>query len=180
MLVGKLALPAVGEDMYILDDTHVILLARKGSRWDQNEIIAVTISDGTPTITARLDVNGSITTSRLVGTALYIAADSYGTVIGDSSIKADGGSDAAYVYGTHLASFDFSNPGSPVARNTLWFDGWNSSAVLATDRFFFIASATDAAGSLIHVVTFPRRRARWSRTAPSRPPAASRINSKWD
>ena len=76
---GKLALPAVGEDMYILDDTHVILLARKGSRWDQSEIIAVTITDGTPAITARIDVNGTINASRLVGTALYVATDSYQT-----------------------------------------------------------------------------------------------------
>ena len=58
----------------------------------------------------------------------------------------------AYVYGAQLAAFDFSNPESPAARNTLWFDGWNSSAVLATDRFFFIASTIDYLSSAIHVV----------------------------
>lgn len=149
---GKLALPAVGEDMYIIDDTHVLLLARKGSRWDQSEIIAVTITDGTPAIAARFDVNGTINASRLVGTALYVATDSYETVTGDSFTAVNGGNDTAYVYGTRLASFDFSDPNSPVARNTLWFDGWNSSAVTATDRFFFIASVTDSTGSPIHVV----------------------------
>jgi hypothetical protein len=149
--LGKLALPAVGEDMYILDDSHVILLARKGSRWDQSEIIAVRISEGTPSITARLDVDGTISTSRLVGTALYVAADSYQTIITDPLSETIGGV-VAYVYGTQLAAFDFSNPESPAARNTLWFDGWNSNAVLATDRFFFIASTTDYLNSAIHFV----------------------------
>jgi hypothetical protein len=152
VLLGKLALPAVGEDMYILDDSHVILLARKGSRWDQSEIIAVRISEGTPRITTRLDVDGTITTSRLVGTALYVAADSYQTITTDPPTETNGGGEVAYVYGAQLAAFDFSNPESPAARNTLWFDAWNSSAVLATDRFFFIASTTDYLSSAIHVV----------------------------
>jgi hypothetical protein len=150
--LGKLALPAVGEEMYILDDSHLILLARKGSRWDQSEIIAVRISEGTPSITARLDVDGTITTSRLVGTALYVAADSYQTIVTDPLSETNGGGAVAYVYGAQLAAFDFSNPEAPAARNTLWFDGWNSSAVLATDQFFFIASTTDYLSSAIHVV----------------------------
>jgi hypothetical protein len=149
---GTLPLPAVGEDMYILDDTHIVLLAQKGCCWDQSEVIAVTVADGTPAITARLDVNGTINTSRLVGAALYIAADAYQTTTAPSSNPADSVNGVTYVYGTQLTSFDFSNPSAPVARSTLWLDGWSSSAVTATDRFFFIASTTDSTRSAIYVV----------------------------
>jgi hypothetical protein len=148
--IATLPLPAVGEEMYILDDTHVVLLAQRGCSWDQSEVIAVTITNGTPAITARLDVSGYINTSRLVGSALYVASDAYQTTT--SLDPAGGVSDVTYIYGTQLTSFDFSDPGTPVARNTLWFDGWNNSAVTATDRFFFVASTTDWTTSAINVV----------------------------
>src|SRR5205085_262393 len=69
--IATLPLPAVGEEMYILDDTHVVLLAQNGCSWDRSEVIAVTIANSNPAITARLDVNGIINTSRLVGRARY-------------------------------------------------------------------------------------------------------------
>jgi len=147
---ATLPLPAVGEEMYILDDTHVVLLAQSGCSWDHSEVIAVTIANGTPTITARLDASGYINTSRLVGTTLYVASDAYQTTT--SPDPTGGVSDVTYIYGTQLTSFDFSNPSTPVARNTLWFDGWNNSAVTATDRFFFVASTTDWTTSAINVV----------------------------
>jgi len=146
--IATLPLPAVGEEMYILDDTHIILLAQNGCSWDQSEVITVTITNGTPAITARLDVNGYINTSRLVGSALYIASDAYQTI--PSPDPANG--DVTYIYGTQLTSFDFSDPSTPVARNTLWFDGWNNGAVTATDRYFFIASTTDWTTSAIYLV----------------------------
>jgi hypothetical protein len=147
---ATLPLPAVGEEMYILDDTHVVLLAQSGCSWDRSEVIAVTIANGTPGITRRLDVNGYINTSRLAGSALYIASDAYQTAT--SPDPTGGVSDVTYIYGTQLTSFDFSDPSTPVARNTLWFDGWNNSAVTATDRFFFVASTTDWTTSAINVV----------------------------
>ena len=148
--IATLPLPAVGEEMYILDDTHVLLLAQNGCSWDHSEVITVTVTNGTPAITARLEVNGYINTSRLVGSALYIASDAYQTT--PSSDPAGGVSDVTYIYGTLLCSFDFSDPSTPVARKTLWIDGWNNSAVTATDRFFFIASTTDWTTSVINIV----------------------------
>ncbi len=148
--IATLPLPAVGEDMYILDDTHVLLLAQNGCSWDHSEVITVTITNGTPAITARLEVNGYLNTSRLVGSALYIASDAYQTTTSPDS--AGGVNDVTYIYGTQLTSFDFSDPSTPVARNTLWIDGWNNSAVTATDRFFFVASTTDWTTSVINVV----------------------------
>ena len=149
--IATLPLPAVGEELYILDDTHVVLLAQDGCSWDQSEVIAVTITNGTPAITARLDVNGYINTSRLVGSALYVASDVYQTI--PSPDPTGGGvNDVTYIYGTQLTSFDFSDPSAPVARNTIWLDGWNNSAVTASDRFFFVASTTDWTTSVINVV----------------------------
>jgi hypothetical protein len=145
--VATLPLPAVGEEMYILDDTHVLLLAQNGCSWDHSEVITVTITNGTPAITSQLDVNGSINTSRLVGSALYIASDASQTVTSPDSTVG-----VTYIYGTQLTSFDCSDPSTPVARNTLWVDGWNNSAVTATDRFFFVASTTDWTTSVINVV----------------------------
>ena len=145
--IATLPLPAVGEEMYILDDTHVVLLAQNGCSWDRSEVIAVTIANSNPAITARLDVNGIINTSRLVGSALYIASDAYQT-----APSPDPSGDVTYIYGTQLASFDFSDPNAPIARNTLWFDGWSNSAVTATDRFFFVASTTDWTTTAINVV----------------------------
>jgi hypothetical protein len=144
--IATLPLPAVGEEMYILDDTHVLLLAQNGCSWDHSEVITVTITNGTPAITSQLDVRGSINTSRLVGSALYVASDAYQTITSPDPTVG-----VTYVYGTQLSSFDFSDPGAPVARDTLWFDGWNNSAVTATDRFFFVASTTDWTTSSINV-----------------------------
>jgi hypothetical protein len=148
--IATLSLPAVGEEMYILDDAHVLLLAQDGCSWDHSEVITVTITNGTPAITTRLDVSGYINTSRLVGSALYVASDAYQTTT--SPDPTGGVSDVTYIYGTQLTSFDFSDPSTPLARNTLWFDGWNNSAVTATDRFFFVASTTDWTTSAINVV----------------------------
>lgn len=132
---GTLNLPAVGEEMYVLDDSHVVLLARKGTRWDLSEAILVSITNGLPTITARLDVNGFISTSRLVGTALYVASDGY----------------TNSAWGTILSSFDFSNLAAPAARNSLFIGGWGN-AVAATDRFFFIATSSNWNQSDVAVV----------------------------
>jgi hypothetical protein len=139
--LGTLHLPAVGEDMYVLDDSHVVLLARSGTSWDQSEVIVVAISKAAPTITASLPVNGYVDTSRLVGTALYVASEAWQTSTNGSQ------------WGTQLSSFDLSNPDAPVARGTLWFDGWNNSAT-ATDSFFFAATTSyaDWSHSQIHVV----------------------------
>lgn len=128
VLKGTLNLPAVGEDMYVLDANHVILLARNGSQWDQTEAIAVTITNGSPSIANSLPINGWIVTSRMVGTALFVVSEGYQA--------------GAYSeWGTQLSSFDFSDPANPIARNTLSIGGYNN-VVTATDRFLFVAGAT--------------------------------------
>jgi hypothetical protein len=129
VLRGSLALPAVGEQMYLLDGGHVVLLARNscGGDW-QSQLIVVDVA-GAPRIVAALPVNGWLQESRLVGSALYVAAQGY-----RAGATADD-----WQWGTEVDSFDLSNPAAPVARSSLWYGG-QVNAVLATDRWLFVAN----------------------------------------
>ena len=141
VLNGKLRLPAVGEDMYVIDPHHVILLARKGNNWSQSELISVVIDDGTPSIAARLPITGSIDTSRMVGTALYVASQGW-----------QASSSSPYgTYGTRLSSFDLSNPSAPIARTSLWRSGYGNKAMVA-NNYLFAATTTNWSNSDICVV----------------------------
>jgi hypothetical protein len=90
-------------------------------------------------------VAGRIQESRLVGTALYVAAQAYQEVVGS-----DG---TTWEWGTKLSGFDLSDPLSPVARDVLWYPGYNQ-VVTATDRFFFLATqdVNDWRRSVVHLV----------------------------
>jgi len=47
---GTLALPAAGEQMYLADSNHVVLLARNGCVFgtDESQVIVVSVSNGLP------------------------------------------------------------------------------------------------------------------------------------
>ena len=128
---GTLNLPAVGEQMYVLDSRHVALLARCGSSYDESQVTVVDVSDDTPRSLVTLPLDGSVLESRLVGTALYVAVQRY------SEVAVGGASE--WQLGTVIRSFDLSDPSVPVSRSTLWVPG-QSDAVTATDRFLFVAS----------------------------------------
>ena len=130
VLRGELSLPAVGEQMYLLGASHVALLARNGSAYEQSLLSVADVSGDQPRLVATLTMEGSVLESRLVGTALYVAAQSY------LEVSVSGGSE--WQWGTAVCSFDLSKPESPVARSTLWFPGYGN-AVMATDRFMFVA-----------------------------------------
>src|SRR5207245_11643862 len=73
---GILPLPAAGEQMYLLDSNHVVLLAQNGCGWwggDSESRVLIVNVRGVPTIVASLPVSGMIPESRLVGTARYDA-----------------------------------------------------------------------------------------------------------
>ena len=128
---GTLNLPAVGEQMYVLDSRHVALLARSGSSYDQSQVTVVDVSEDEPRLLVTLPMEGSVLESRLVGTALYVAVQSYSEVaVGDSS---------EWQWGTSIRSFDLADPSAPVTRSSLWFPG-QGNAVTATDRFLFVAT----------------------------------------
>ena len=125
--------------MYTLGDKHVILLARKGCnyRWNDTEsqVIIVNVESDTPVITATVPVKGYIRESRLVGTALYIASQTYVT---RKAVNPETGETyTSWEHGTQVSSFDLANPLKPVARETLFYRGYNND-IYATDRFLFV------------------------------------------
>ena len=136
---GVLPMPAAGEQMYTLGNKHVILLARKGCnyRWNdaESQVIIVNVESDTPVITATVPVKGYIRESRLVGTALYIASQTYVT---RKAVNPETGETyTSWEHGTQVSSFDLANPLKPVARETLFYRGYNND-IYATDRFLFV------------------------------------------
>ena len=128
---GTLELPAVGEDMYLLGEKHVVLLARNGCSYNESEVVIGVDNGGSPAVTARLPVDGSIVESRLVGTALYVSSLTYRpTATGGGNI---------WESGTLVSGFDLSNPEAPVTRGSLWLSGYGM-VVSATDRLLFVAT----------------------------------------
>jgi len=61
---GVLPLPAAGEQMYLLDTNHVVLLARDGCGWwggdAESRVLIVDVGGGAPKVVASLPVKGSI------------------------------------------------------------------------------------------------------------------------
>lgn len=125
---GTLNLPAVGEQMYLLSSNHVILLTQPACGGNDSEVLIVALSNSVPHVVARLPVSGTITESRLVGTALYVAVQTARPVAG--------GAGDTWEWGNQIVSFDLATPGTPVARSTLWYSGGNN-VVHATDVYFF-------------------------------------------
>ena len=133
-LLGSLPLSAAGEQMYVLDDTHVVLLVRNDcgvEGFPQSQILLVEVGAGKQTVVASLPVTGTIAESRLVGTALYVASHTY--------LAVDSANGTSWEWGTQISSFDLSHPAVPAARSTRWVPASYNSAVLATDRFLFVA-----------------------------------------
>lgn len=128
---GALDLAAAGEDLYLLGDTHVVLLARNGCNYNQSQVLIVNDTDGKPDVVARLPVDGSIQESRLVGAALYVATQTYRPVPDTTN--------SAWEWGTKVSAFDLSVPATPVSRNTLWYPGYGN-VVTATDRLLFVVT----------------------------------------
>src|SRR5437667_4489255 len=132
---GTLPVAAAGEQMYLLDDTHVVLLARDGCNWGtdtESQALVAEGKQGNPANVAMLPVKGTLAESRLVGTALYVASSAYRKQV--STNTPDGGQ---WERGTQISSFDLGQPNQPAARSAEWVAG-NGGVVMATDRFLFV------------------------------------------
>ncbi len=129
---GTLDLPAAGEDMYLLDSGQVVLLARDGCGYNgsESQVLIVDVDSGTPTVTARLPVPGYIQESRLVGTALYVASQTYRPTATNTY---------TWEWGTLVSAFDLAFPEAPVSQDTLWYPGYGN-VVAATDRYLFVVT----------------------------------------
>jgi hypothetical protein len=134
---GTLDLPAAGEQMYLLDSNHVVLLASSGCSYSSgdSQVLVVAVSNGLPRLVASLPVQGSIQESRMVGTALYVASQMYRPVPGSTN--------TTWEWGTLVSSFDLAQPGNPVSRDTLWYAGYGN-VVSATDIYLFVVTQDPA------------------------------------
>ncbi len=150
VLRGKLDLPAVGEQMYLLPTGEAVLLARNDCAYSASgqatsEIHVVKVENGLPSIAVSLPVEGTIQESRMVGDALYVVSQQYRP-------RRVNGQDV-YEWGSVVSSYDLSNPTQPLTKSSLWHPGWGN-VVTATDRFLFVA--TQDAGnwwrSVVHCV----------------------------
>ena len=141
VIKGMLPMPASGEQMYMLGDDHVILLAQDGCNWwgnsAESQAIIVNVSNDTPTIVGSVPVKGYIRESRLVGTALYIASQVYRQT---EVVNKNGSISMRWEHGTLVSSFDVKNPSKPSARDTLFYNGYNND-IYATDKFLFVSTA---------------------------------------
>lgn len=133
---GTVELPAVGDQMYMLGDNRVVLLARDGCNYDQSQVLMVADTNGPPQVTARLALTGTITESRLVGTALYVTSQTSRPVTGTTN--------TVWEWGTLVSAFDLSYPDAPVARNTLWYPGYGN-VIAATDTCLFVVTQSPTA-----------------------------------
>jgi hypothetical protein len=134
---GTLDLPAAGEQMYLADSNHVILLANGPCTYgtEQSEIVVVAVSNGVPALVTNLSIGGWLQDSRMVGTALYIASQNYRPVTGTTN--------GLWEWGTVITSFDLANPEQPALRSTLWYAGYGN-VVNATDTYLFVATQDPA------------------------------------
>ena len=139
---GVLPMPAAGEQMYTLGDKHVILLARDGCNWwgndAESQAIIVNVAGNTPVIEASVPVKGYIRESRLVGTALYIASQTY--ITKQAVNPTTGDSYTRWEHGTQVSAFDLKTPSKPVAHETVFYSGYNND-IYATDKFLFVSTS---------------------------------------
>jgi hypothetical protein len=132
-VTGTFPLPGMGEQMYLLGDQHVVLLAHDpcspGGTTAESAVIVVDTTASPPAERARVPLKGRIIESRLVGHALYVATETWQPV-GDGS--------GAWQAGTWVSGLDLADPAMPIARQSLWLAG-SGNVVTATDRFLFVA-----------------------------------------
>ncbi len=144
---GLLSLPAAGDQMYVLDPGYVVLLAREscGGSDTTSQVLVVDVSGDQPNVVVALPFPGYLIESRLVGTALYVASQSYRPV--------DGTANSTWEWGTDVTSFDLADPKAPVARDHLWYSGYGN-VVSATDEYLFVATQAPSEWwrSLIRIV----------------------------
>ena len=151
VLRAQLDLAAVGEQMYVLDDDHVVLLVRAASG-NASQALVVDVS-GSPKVLATLAVDGDIQESRMVGTALYIASQYYRPTILPSTPGASGKAPPLdWQWGSVVASFDLASPAAPVKRDTLWYAGYGN-VITATDQYLLVANQTnDSASATVQII----------------------------
>ena len=136
-LSAHLRLPAVGDQMYVLQDRYVLLLVRQGRADSFNSEIAVVDRSEEPLgVVQRIALPGSIIESRMVGDVLYIVSRSFARIAGSIVVT----------------SIDFSIPEEPEVVADLSIRGFQA-VVTATDAFLLVATETPGVSnrSTVHI-----------------------------
>lgn len=130
-LTGSLPFAAAGEQLYVPDDRHAVLLLRedcRGNGYDGAAIAIVDVSGETPREITRLPVPGRIFESRMIGSSLYVASQTY---------EVSDPSRGVWEMSTVLSSFDLTQPATPVARSSRRVPG-SATVVSASGNYFFV------------------------------------------
>ncbi len=132
VLTGTLNLPTQGEEMYLLQETHTVLLATDPCYWgpegNQSSVVIADVTQPVPTLSATLPVTGSIRESRLVGSVLYLATESFQSL-----------PDNSWQWGITVCSINLENPSSPTIAHEQRFTG-SGLVIQATPTFLFVAA----------------------------------------
>ncbi|MGB8168586.1 MAG: beta-propeller domain-containing protein [Chthoniobacteraceae bacterium] len=186
-LLGTLRMPAMGEDMYLLDAAHVVLIKKAWNWywWDwetygggvttfgavnnsgaltltasassiiaaqslvapqqqangRREIVIADVHEGQPGIVGRVEFEGTVRESRLVGQVLYLATDTYRPAV----------EGALPQWGLEVTSFDLHDPAHPVRQASIHLGGW-ANAVTANDHTLLIAKWGATGGTDIDIL----------------------------
>lgn len=142
-VLDTLPLAGAGEQMYLLGDSHVLLLLRPPCGiWGgptEAAVVVVDVRGDRAAEVARVPVPGHIVESRLVGAALYLAAQDY-------RVAADRWENVLRVQ-----PVDFADPAAPVVRPGLEFPGWPT-ALQATSELLLLAEQEDWSRTRVRVV----------------------------
>lgn len=133
-LRSTFSLAASGEQMYVLDSGHAVLLTRSwcsyGSPGDEARVLVIDANGAKPALAAEVSVPGWIIESRMVGSALYVVSQTYRTIV-----TAQG---ETWESATLLTAIDLANPAAPIKRKTDFLSNYSRS-VMATERYLFAA-----------------------------------------
>ncbi len=138
-VTGTYDLPGSGEQMYVINGTNVVLLALDNCSWygsgNDSRVVLLQLRDGVPHLVKELPVPGRLAESRLVGSALYVVANSYQR----RTVSREG--EAVFEQweaGTDIVSFDLSDFDDAREKSRDYVRG-SGNAISATDRFLFVA-----------------------------------------
>ncbi|HEX7858987.1 MAG TPA: beta-propeller domain-containing protein [Verrucomicrobiae bacterium] len=140
-VTGTYDLPGAGEQMYVINGTNVVLLARDNCAWygteSQSRVILLQVRDGEPHLVKELPVAGQIVESRLVGSALYVVASSYQRRVSDGG-PSGGASSETWDWGNDIVSFDLADFATAEQKSSDWVRGYGN-VIMATDKYLFVS-----------------------------------------
>ena len=130
-------LPAAGEQMYVIDDSHVALLVNDYCHYygddTASQVLVINVAADQPFITGSIRVPGHFIETRLVGQVLYTCSSEY------KRITSPDNNETTWVQGSSVVSIQLSDPSAPAKVDEIFYPGW-SDAVSATDEYFFVST----------------------------------------